>query len=94
MTPWKIFYGVTIKKKDLLRRLSNDDGDGNENGKKSRNRVRSTKQQLHTCLTLFGILSPSLQIYDVKLPNFSFYGVRESNEKTNLSFATPLDTDL
>ena len=58
----------------IIGSLSNDDGDGNENGKKS-NRFRLAKQQLlqvhhaflHICL-------PSLLDYDVKLPNFAFYG--------------------
>ena len=36
----------------LLRSLSNDDGDGNENGNKS-NRFRLARQQLCTCITLF-----------------------------------------
>ena len=36
----------------LLGGLSNDDGDGNENGKKS-NRFRLAKQQLCKCITLF-----------------------------------------
>ena len=35
-----------------LGSLSNDNGDVNENGKK-RNRFRSAKQQLCTCITLF-----------------------------------------
>ena len=35
----------------LLGSLSNDDGDGNENSKKS-NRFRLAKQQLCTCITL------------------------------------------
>ena len=35
-----------------LKSLSNEDGDGNENGKKS-NRLGLAKQQLCTCITLF-----------------------------------------
>ena len=35
-----------------LGSLSNDDGDGNDNGKKS-NRFRLAKQQLCICITLF-----------------------------------------
>ena len=35
--------------------LSNDDGDGNDNGKKG-NRFGLAKQQLCTCSTLFGTL--------------------------------------
>ena len=36
----------------ILGSLSNDDGDDNENGKKS-NRFRLAKQQLYTCITVF-----------------------------------------
>ena len=52
--------------------LSNDDRDGNENGKKS-NTFRLAKQELCTCITLFWYISlPSLHYYDVKVPNFTF----------------------
>ena len=36
-----------------LGSLSNDDSDGNENGKKKSNWFRLTKQRLCTCITLF-----------------------------------------
>ena len=39
--------------RSLLARLSNDDGDVNENGIKLSNRFRLAKQQLCTCITLF-----------------------------------------
>ena len=78
MTLWKIFYDVTIKKKATEQNLpvvifitvvKQRRGRGQREWQKG---PRSTKQQLHTYITLFDILSPSLQIYDVKLPNSPF----------------------
>ena len=55
--------------------LSNDDDDGNKNGKKQQV-LRLSKQQLCTCITLFRsfqyISLPSVHDYDVKVPNFTF----------------------
>ena len=52
--------------------------DGNENGKKS-NRFVLAKQQLCTCITLFGTFLNN----DLKLPNFTrrLYGVGEHNTR-------------
>ena len=50
-----------------MKTLSNDDGDGNENGKKAIG--------LHQQRFL-----PSLHDFDVKLPNFTLYGEREYKE--------------
>ena len=63
--------------------LSNDDGDGNDIGKKG-----LAKQQLCTCSTLFGTLISfqSLDEYDVKLPKFMFCGGRENKTTTFFSF--------
>ena len=67
-----------------LGSLCNDDGDVNENGKRS-NRSRSAKQQLCTSNTLFLYIPlPSLHDYDVKMHNFTFYGGRE--QKTTIFF--------
>ena len=58
----------------LLGSISNDDGDGNENGKKSteldkqnNNFARAFHAFLYTSL-------PTLHDYDVKMPNFLFCG--------------------
>ena len=63
--------------------LSNDDGDGNDNGKKG-----LAKKQLCTCSTLFCTLISfqSLDEYDVKLPKFMFCGGRENKTTTFFSF--------
>ena len=54
-----------------LGSLSNDDGDVDENGKKTI-RFRLVKQQLCVCVPLFLYISlPSLHDYDVKPPNFT-----------------------
>ena len=58
------------------RELKHDDGDGNENGKKAialdkeNNNFARASHFLHISL-------PSFHDYDVKLPNFTFYGGRE-----------------
>ena len=67
--------------------LSNDDGDGNDNGKKG-NRLGLAKKQLFTCSTLFCTLISfqSLDEYDLKLPKFMFCGGRENKTTTFFSF--------
>ena len=68
--------------------LSNDDRDGNENGKKS-NTFRLAKQELCTCITLFWYISlPSLHDYDLKVPNFTFCGGCE-HTRQRFSFSFP-----
>ena len=60
-----------------LSLLSNDDGDGNEKGKKS-NRFRLAKQQLCTLL----------HDYNVKVPNFTFCRGR-GHKTTTFFFSFP-----
>ena len=61
----------------LIGSLSNGDGNGNENGKRAigldkqnNNFARASRYFVH-----FSLLS--LHDYDVKRPNFTFYGGRE-----------------
>ena len=63
-----------------LSLLSNDDGDGNEKGKKS-NRFRLAKQQLCTLL----------HDHNVKVPNFTF--CRDGDTRQQLSFLLFLNFD-
>ena len=70
----------------LLGSLSNDDGDGNENGKKSteldkqnNNFARAFHAFLYTSL-------PSLHDYDVEMPNFTFSGELENKATTSVFF--------
>ena len=58
-----------------LGSLSNDDGDGNENGKKQNNNFIKYDAFLYISL-------PSLHDYDVKLPHFTFCGGREHKTST------------
>ena len=65
--------------------LSNDDGDGNENGKKAigldwqnNNFARASR--------FLSISLPSLHDYNVKFPNFTFYGGREHKTTTLFFF--------
>ena len=57
--------------------LSNDDGDGNENGKKA---IGSDWQNNHTSL-------PSLHDYNVKVPNLTFCRGREHKTTTFFFFS-------
>ena len=70
--------------------LGNNDGDGNENGKKSNKFIFIiVKQQLCTCITLFlHIFLPSLQHCDMKLPYITrpLYGVGEHNTAQKFLF--------
>ena len=55
----------------ILESVSNDDGDGNENGKKAIDLFSKTTT-LHVQHSFLYISLPSLRDYDVKMPNFSF----------------------
>ena len=55
----------------ILESISNDDGDGNENGTKAIDLFSKTTT-LHVQHTFLYISLPSLRDYDVKMPNFSF----------------------
>ena len=69
----------SLRRKRLLLKFpsSNDDGDSNENGKNT-DRFILAKQQLCTSITLFLYISlPSLQVYKVNAPKFTFYRGRE-----------------
>ena len=70
----------------LLGSLSNDDGDGNENGKRATeldqqndNFARAFHAFLYTSL-------PSLHDYDVEMPNFAFSGELEHKATTSFFF--------
>ena len=56
--------------------FSNDDGDGNNNGKKAIGLISKTTT-LHVHHAFLYISLPSLHDYEVKMPNFTFYGGRK-----------------
>ena len=65
-----------------IRSLSNDDGDGNENGN------RLAKQQLDTSITLFcTFLSPCCTTYNVRVSNLTFCPGRELKTTTFFFFS-------
>ena len=66
--------------------LSKDDSDGNENGKKAIGSDCKTTN-LHVHHAFLCISLPSLHDYDVKFPNFTFYGGRERRQRP--SFCLP-----
>ena len=59
----------------ILGSFSNDDGDGNENVKKAIGLWTKTRG-LHVPHAFWYFSLPSLHDYDVKMPNFTFYGGR------------------
>ena len=71
----------------LIGSLSNDNDDGNMNGKND-NSLRLAKQQLYTYITLFCsfLCRRWLQDYDLKPPNFTFCREREHNATTSFFF--------
>ena len=67
-----------------LGNFSNDDGDGNENVKKAIGLLSKTTNLHHAFLY---ISLPLLHDYDVKMPNFKFYGEgKQATTKFSFSF--------
>ena len=60
----------------LLGSFGNDDGDDSENVKKAIGLLSKTKR-LHVRHAFLYISLPPLQDYNVKMPNFTFYGGRK-----------------
>ena len=56
---------------EILGSVSNDDGEGNENGKKTTDSFGKTTT-LHVQHTFLYISLPSLRDNDVKMPDFTF----------------------
>ena len=70
-----------------IGRLSNDDGDGKENGKKAKG-LDWQNNNFARDITLFLYISlPSLHDYNVKLPNFTFCRGREQTTTTFFFFS-------
>ena len=69
----------------ILGSFSNDDGDGSENVKKAIGLLSKTTT-LHVHHPFLYISLPPLQDYNVKMPNFTFYGERKQ-ATTNFSFS-------
>ena len=69
----------------LIGSFSNDDGDGNENGKKTIGLISKTTT-LHVHHTFLYISLPSLHDYDAKMPTFTIYGERKQ-ATTNFLFS-------
>ena len=65
---------------------SNDDGDGNENGKKAIGLWSKTTLHVHHAFLYTSTSLPSLHDYDVKLPDFTFYWGREDKTTIFLVF--------
>ena len=73
-------------KKETLRTLRSDDGDGNGNATKAIGLISKTTI-LHVHHAFLYISLPSLHDYDVKMPNFTMYrGSTQATTKFPLSF--------
>ena len=75
--------GSLRRRRRLLGRLSNDDGDVNENGKKA----IGLDQQNNNCARASRFSLPSLHDYDVKMPSFTSSGAREHTTTTFFFFS-------
>ena len=64
-----------------LGSFSNDDGDGNQDVKKTIGLLRKTTLNVHQAFLYISL--PSLHDYDVKMPDCKFYGGRKQTT-TNL----------
>ena len=69
-----------------LGSFSNDDGDGNESVKKAIGLLSKTTT-LHVHHAFLYISLPSLHDYEVKMPNFTFYGGRKQATMNFLSLS-------
>ena len=76
-------WSLTSNRKQIIGSLSNDDADGNENGKKAIGLISKTTT-LHVHHAFLYIPLPSLPDYNVKVPEFTFYRGRE--HKTTILF--------
>ena len=56
---------------DILGSFSNDDGDGNANGKKTKSLIRKNNTSARD--SFLYISFPRLHEYDLKMPNFTIY---------------------
>ena len=70
----------------LARTLSSDDGDGNEVGKKPTGLSWQNNNFARASRFFLYISFPSIHDYDVKLPDFTFYGGGGHKTKTFFSF--------
>ena len=79
MTVLLSWWSSRVRIIGTLGSFSNDDGDGNENVKKTIGLVSKTTN-LHVHLAFLYFSQPPLQEYDVKMPHFTFYGGRKGSD--------------
>ena len=92
---WQLTRRVTRRFPDRgsIGSLSNDDGDVNENGKKAIGLDwKTTTLLVHHALLYISL--PSLQDYNVKIPNFTFCGGRKHKTTTFFFFSRTLIQSL
>ena len=75
-TKQAVYTDILVTKAVKIGSFYNDDGDGNEDVKKTIGLLRTTTA-LHVHHAFLYISLPSLDDYDVKMPNCKFYGGRK-----------------
>ena len=87
------FLNMTVKARvamvtPITGSFNNDDGDGSENVKKAISLLSKTTtlHELHVHHAFLYLSLPPLQDYNVKMPNFTFYGGHKQ-ATTNFSFS-------
>ena len=81
----ELFLSTRKAVQDVVKSFSNDGVVGSENVKKAIGLISKTTT-FHVQQTFLYISLSSLHDYDVKIPNFTFYGGRKQ-ATTNLSFS-------
>ena len=85
---------IRYENEKILGSLCNDDGDGNENGKKATGLDMTSKTTLHVHHAFLYNSLPSLHDYNVKRPKFTFCRGREQKTTTFLFLFLNFDAVL
>ena len=81
---------MLLAEHETLGTLGSNDGDGDENVKKN-SRFHSQYNNFARARPFFTLLCPFLHDYDLKMPNFTFYGVRKQVRTKFYFFSLNLD---
>ena len=85
---YRKFIFFTISFLVTIGSLSNDNGDGSENGKKAVGLDRQNNNFARASRFLVHFFAVTTRLYHVKVPNFTFCGGREHSRETFLFFSS------
>ena len=85
---YRKFIFFTISFLVTIESLSNDNGDGSENGKKAVGLDRQNNNFARASRFLVHFFAVTTRLYHVKVPNFTFCGGREHSRETFLFFSS------